>query len=78
VGRGKAITSRGGSAPLDAIVASYAPTNMLTGQELEHYINFAPQHHYVVQAALDRAIESGFILPADRAEILELAAATYP
>jgi Alpha/beta hydrolase domain len=28
--------------------------------------------------ALDRAIESGFIVPADRAEILELAAATYP
>jgi uncharacterized protein Yka (UPF0111/DUF47 family) len=29
-------------------------------------------------AALDTAIGSGFILPADRAEILELAAATYP
>ena len=28
--------------------------------------------------ALDAAIQSGFILPADRAEILELAAATYP
>jgi len=27
--------------------------------------------------ALDSAIESGFILPADRAEILELAAAVY-
>ncbi|OBI70147.1 alpha/beta hydrolase domain-containing protein [Mycobacterium sp. E796] len=164
-----------GSAPLDAIVAAYAPTNVLMGQQLGHYINFAPQHHYVVQAALDalhtwvrsgepapvgppievqhgelprpvldphglarggvrtpwvdvpiartsgiaevesimaaifgsgepfdaatldrlypggvdqyidgfaasldRAIESGFILPADRAEILELAAATYP
>jgi hypothetical protein len=164
-----------GSAPLDDIVAAYAPTNMLMGQQLGHYINFAPQHHYVVQAALaalnkwvrtgepastaapievratdpprplldanglarggvrtpwadvpiartsglgaeesimaaifgsgepfdaatlrrlypggadqyldgftaalDRAIQSGFILPADRAEILELAAATYP
>jgi alpha/beta hydrolase family protein len=42
-----------GSAPLDAIVAAYAPTNMLMGQQLGHYINFAPQHHYVVQAALD-------------------------
>jgi hypothetical protein len=41
-----------GSAPLDAIVAAYAPTNMLMGQRLGHYINFAPQHHYVVQAAL--------------------------
>jgi hypothetical protein len=29
-------------------------------------------------AALDTAIQSGFILQADRAEILELAAATYP
>jgi hypothetical protein len=42
-----------GSAPLDAILAAYAPTNSLMGQELEHYINFAPQHHYVVQAAID-------------------------
>ncbi|OBG20548.1 alpha/beta hydrolase domain-containing protein [Mycobacterium sp. 852002-51057_SCH5723018] len=164
-----------GSAPIDAIVAAYAPTNMLMGQQLGHFINFAPQHHYVVQAALaalnrwvgtgepapeaapisvrdgdqprpqldanglaeggvrtpwvdvptartsglgatesimaaifgsgepfdpatlhrlypggatqyldgfttalDRAIEAGFILPDDRAEILELAAATYP
>jgi hypothetical protein len=41
-----------GSAPLDDIVAAYAPTNMLMGQQLGHYINFAPQHHYVVQAAL--------------------------
>jgi len=164
-----------GSAPLEAIVAAYAPTNMLMGQQLEHCINFAPQHHYVAQAAiaalntwvrtgepaptaapmavgndpapqpildsnglaqggirtpwvdvpiarasglgsdesimsaifgsgepfdadtvrrlypggvedylqrftaaLDTAIESGFVLPADRDEILQLAAATYP
>lgn len=164
-----------GSAPLDDIVAAYAPTAMLMGQQLGHFINFAPQHHYVVQAAiaalndwvrtgepaptaapiearngtapqpilgpnglarggirtpwvdvpiartsglgsqesimsaifgsgepfdaatvqrlypggaeeylnrfaaaLDTAIESGFILPADRDEILQLAAATYP
>ena len=164
-----------GAAPLDDIVAAYAPTNMLMGQQLGHFINFGPQHHYVVQAAiaalnnwvrtgqpaptaapievrdsdeprpvldanglarggvrtpwvdvpvartsgvgasesimaaifgsgepfdaatlrrlypggadeyldgftaaLDRAIQSGFILPDDRAEILQLAAATYP
>ncbi len=164
-----------GSAPLDDIVAAYAPTKMLLGQQLGHFINFAPQHHYVVQAALaalnnwvrtgdpaptappiqvreteppqpildanglaeggirtpwvdvpiartsgvsaeegimaaifgsgepfdaetlrrlypggpteylerftaalDTSIQSGFVLPADRAEILELAAATYP
>jgi Alpha/beta hydrolase domain len=41
-----------GSAPFDDIVAAYAPTNMLMGQQLGHFINFAPQHHYVVQAAL--------------------------
>lgn len=164
-----------GSAPLEDIVAAYTPTNMLMGQQLAHCINFGPQHHYVVQAALaalntwvaagtpppggdplevretqgpqpvldgtgltrggvrtpwvdvpiaqtsglggeesimsmifgsgelfdaatlrrlypggsteylerftaalDAAIDSGFILPADRAEILQLAAATYP
>jgi Alpha/beta hydrolase domain len=41
-----------GSAPRDDIVAAYAPTNMLMGQQLAHCINFAPQHHYVVQAAI--------------------------
>ncbi|BBZ42680.1 alpha/beta hydrolase domain-containing protein [Mycobacterium conspicuum] len=41
-----------GSAPLDDLAAAYAPTKMLMGQELGHYINFAPQHHYVLQAAL--------------------------
>lgn len=41
-----------GSAPLEAIVAGYAPTNTLMGQQLAHNINFGPQHHYVVQAAL--------------------------
>lgn len=41
-----------GSAPLADIVAAYAPTNMLMGQQLDHYINFGPQHHYVVQAAI--------------------------
>ncbi|BBZ46334.1 alpha/beta hydrolase domain-containing protein [Mycobacterium parmense] len=41
-----------GSAPLDDIVSAYAPTTMLMGHQLDHYINFAPQHHYVVQAAL--------------------------
>jgi Alpha/beta hydrolase domain len=41
-----------GSTPRDDIVAAYAPTNMLMGQQLAHCINFAPQHHYVVQAAI--------------------------
>ncbi|MGZ4584962.1 MAG: alpha/beta hydrolase domain-containing protein [Mycobacterium sp.] len=42
-----------GSAPLADIATAYAPTNMLMGQHLSHHINFAPQHHYVVQAALE-------------------------
>ena len=41
-----------GFAPLDELVAAYAPTNALMGQQLPHYINFAPQHHYVLQAAI--------------------------
>ena len=43
-----------GSATLADIVAAYAPTDMLMGQQLDHYINFAPQHHYVLQAALSQ------------------------
>jgi hypothetical protein len=41
-----------GSAPLADLVAAYTPTTTLMGQELSHCINFAPQHHYVLQAAL--------------------------
>ncbi|MGA9492357.1 MAG: alpha/beta hydrolase domain-containing protein [Mycobacterium sp.] len=43
-----------GSAALADIVAAYAPTDMLMGQQLDHCINFAPQHHYVLQAALSQ------------------------
>lgn len=41
-----------GSAPLADILAAYTPTNSLMGQELPYFINFGPQHHYVLQAAL--------------------------
>ena len=41
-----------GSAPLADIVAGYRPTSTLMGRELPHCINFAPQHHYVLQSAL--------------------------
>jgi hypothetical protein len=41
-----------GSAPLDEIVSAYAPTNELMGTRLSYCINFAPQHHYVLQAAI--------------------------
>ena len=43
-----------GSAALTDIVAAYAPTDVLMGQQLDHCINFAPQHHYVLQAALSQ------------------------
>jgi hypothetical protein len=43
-----------GSASLTDIVAAYTPTDMLMGQQLDHCINFAPQHHYVLQAALSQ------------------------
>jgi hypothetical protein len=41
-----------GTAALADLAAAYAPTDMLMGQQLDHCINFAPQHHYVLQAAL--------------------------
>ena len=41
-----------GSAPMNDIVAAYAPTNELMGTRLSYCINFAPQHHYVLQAAV--------------------------
>lgn len=41
-----------GSMPLEGLVAAYAPTNELMGTNLSYYINFAPQHHYVLQAAI--------------------------
>jgi hypothetical protein len=43
-----------GSAPLDDLVAAYAPTNDLLGTRLSYFINFAPQHHYVLQAAISK------------------------
>jgi hypothetical protein len=41
-----------GAAEIKDLVAAYAPTSNLMGQELDHFINFGPQHHYVVQAAV--------------------------
>jgi Alpha/beta hydrolase domain len=43
-----------GSAPMDDIVAAYAPTNELMGTRLSYRTNFAPQHHYVLQAAISK------------------------
>lgn len=41
-----------GRAPLADILAAYAPTDELMGTKLSYFINFAPQHHYVLQAAV--------------------------
>ncbi len=43
-----------GAAPLDELVAAYAPTSELMGTSLSYCINFAPQHHYVLQGAVAR------------------------
>ncbi|OBB12781.1 hypothetical protein A5662_07590 [Mycobacteriaceae bacterium 1482268.1] len=40
------------STPIEQLAAGYAPTKELMGQQLPHFINFAPQHHYVLQAAI--------------------------
>ncbi|GFG52406.1 hypothetical protein CQY20_16280 [Mycolicibacterium agri] len=42
-----------GATPMEQIAAAYTPTDTLMGQQLDHCINFAPQHHYVLQAALN-------------------------
>jgi hypothetical protein len=68
-----------GSAALSDIVAAYAPTNMLMGQHLDHCINFAPQHHYVLQAALSQLqqwVQTG--RPAHSAPRIELTDADPP
>lgn len=68
-----------GSAALADIVAAYAPTNMLMGQQLSGCINFAPQHHYVLQAGLARLshwVRTG--QPAPSAALIELDDAEPP
>jgi Alpha/beta hydrolase domain len=68
-----------GSAAIKDIVAAYAPTDMLMGQQLDHYINFAAQHHYVLQAAvsaLRQWVRTG--RPAPSAAALEISATDPP
>ena len=43
-----------GSTPVAELAAAFAPTKSLMGAQLRQPINFAPQHHYVLQAALSR------------------------
>jgi hypothetical protein len=52
---------------------------MLMGQQLDHCINFAPQHHYVLQAALSQLwqwVRTG--QPAHSAPLIELTDADPP
>jgi hypothetical protein len=68
-----------GFAPLADIVAAYAPTKTLMGVQLARSINFAPQHHYVVQAALaalHRWVRKGE--PAPNAPRMQLSDANPP
>ena len=47
-------------------MSAYAPTNELMGAQLSYRINFAPQHHYVLQAAiaaLHRWVSTGELPP---------------
>lgn len=51
-----------GLLPTDRLAAAYTPTNNLMGTKLTKPFNFAPQHHYVLQAAivaLDRWVSMG-------------------
>jgi Alpha/beta hydrolase domain len=51
-----------GSLPLEKLAAGYAPTANVLGMDLAKPVNNAPQHHYVVEAALwnlDRWIRIG-------------------
>ena len=51
-----------GEASIEQLAAAWEPTSDLMGFPLDRPINFAPQHHYVVQAAfasLDRWLRTG-------------------
>jgi len=60
-----------GSAPIDVLAKAFTPTTDFFGQQLEKPMNAAPQHHYVLQAALaalDNWMRNG-IAPASRARL---------
>lgn len=51
-----------GSTPLDKLAAAWQPTDKILGMQLAKPVNAAPQHHYVVEAALsslDRWVKTG-------------------
>jgi hypothetical protein len=62
-----------GSLPVEKLAAAFAPTSESLGRKLDQPMNFAPQHHYVVEAALwqlDRWVRTG--KPAPSAPPLKL------
>jgi hypothetical protein len=55
-----------GSLPVEKLAAAFAPTSDALGRKLDQPMNFAPQHHYVVEAALwqlDRWVNTGKAAP---------------
>ncbi len=51
-----------GSTPVAQLAAAYAPTDTIAGMQLAKPVNSAPQHHYVLSAALwslDRWVRAG-------------------
>lgn len=42
-----------GNAPVERLAQAYAPVDAILGMKLSQPMNSAPQHHYVMQAALD-------------------------
>ncbi|MFC3960860.1 alpha/beta hydrolase domain-containing protein [Nocardia jiangsuensis] len=43
-----------GLAPVAELAEAYRPTSTMLGRPLTHFLNFAPQHHYVLNAAIAR------------------------
>lgn len=64
-----------GTATIEALARALAPTDQVMGMKLGVPMNAAPQHHYVMQAALDalnRWVKSGKAPPAaDRLKVTE-------
>ncbi|TCJ95759.1 alpha/beta hydrolase domain-containing protein [Nocardia alba] len=46
-----------GLAPIEDLAQAFRPTQTLLGRRLERFLNFAPQHHYVLHAAIARLDE---------------------
>ncbi|MEV0355691.1 alpha/beta hydrolase domain-containing protein [Nocardia sp. NPDC050697] len=64
-----------GRTPVEELARAYRPTDTLLGRPLGHFLNFAPQHHYVLHAAIARLhdwVRTGRAAPAaPRIELTE-------